>query len=434
MPEIVILGAKEFTVKIFIIGGGGREHALAWKIRLDDPGAVIFCAPGNAGTAAIASNVPIQAEDVEGLMAWAEKEKPDLTVVGPEAPLCLGLADRMQAEGLRVFGPARNAARMEGSKAFAKEILQAAQVPTAAAEAFSDEDSAMDFVRSHPPPLVIKADGLAAGKGVVICKTLPEAENAIRRMMTEKIFGSAGRQVLVEEFLEGEEVSALAFVDGKSAVLLPTARDHKRAFDGDLGPNTGGMGAYSPVPDETRAFLARVLKDVFEPTIRELSSRGICYRGVLYAGLMLTKSGPKVLEFNCRFGDPETQAILPRLQGRLITAMEACIDGQLRPEHGACRAESCACVVMAAGGYPGSYKKGDVISGLEAAAKLAGVMIFHAGTKLDNNRPVTAGGRVLGVTALGEGLKTAVARAYEAAALINFNGAHYRRDIASSGL
>jgi len=418
-------------MKILIIGGGGREHALAWKISRDEPNASIFIAPGNAGTAELGTNLPIKAEDMAGILNWAGKEKPDLTVVGPEAPLCSGIADLMQAGGLRVFGPAKNAAQLEGSKIFTKEILKAANVPTAEAESFTEEPKALAYIKSRPLPLVVKADGLAAGKGVMICKTLPDVEWAVHQTLTAKTFGKAGQQILIEECLIGEEVSILAFVDGKKAVLLPTARDHKRVFDNDQGPNTGGMGAYSPAPVESPAFSDMALKTIFEPTIRELNRRGICYKGVLYAGLMLTKKGPKVLEFNCRFGDPETQVILPRLKGSLIAAMEACIDGNLRPEHAVCRPENCACVVMAADGYPENYQKGDVISGLDKAAKLEDVMVFHAGTKLEKGEVVTSGGRVLGVTALGKNLTSAVKKAYQASALIQFNKAHYRRDIAA---
>lgn len=421
-------------MKILIIGGGGREHALCWKISRDNPNATIYIAPGNAGTAELGANLPIQAEDIAGIINWAKKEKPDLTVVGSENQLCLGIVDLMQAEGFRVFGPKKDAARIEGSKNFAKEILRSANVPTARAESFNDAAKALAYVKSQSLPIVVKADGLAAGKGVIICTTFQEAEQAIHQTLTAKAFGKAGQEILIEECLAGEEVSVLAFIDGKKAVLLPTARDHKRVFDNDKGPNTGGMGAYSPASVESKAFAETALKKIFEPTIRELNRRGICYRGVLYAGLMLTKKGPKTLEFNCRFGDPETQVILPRMKGSLVSAMEACIDGNLRPEHAACRPENCACVVMAAGGYPGSYQKGDVISGLETAAALKDVMIFHAGTKLEQGKVITAGGRVLGVTALGKDLASAVRKAYEAAALIKFNNEHYRRDIASSGM
>jgi phosphoribosylamine--glycine ligase len=421
-------------MKLLLIGGGGREHALAWKLAQDRARPTIFCAPGNAGTAAFGANLPIPAEDLDGLLAWAKRERPDLTVVGPEAPLCAGLADQFQAAGLRVFGPSRAAAQLEGSKIFSKDVLRAAGVPTAGSAAFDNADQALAHVRAAPLPLVVKADGLAAGKGVLICADRRQAEEAIRQAMVDKAFGAAGRQVLVEEFLDGEEVSVLALVDGQRAVLLPSAQDHKRIFDNDQGPNTGGMGAYSPAPMETPAFRELILKSVFEPTLRELNRRQIRYQGVLYAGLMLTGAGPKVLEFNCRFGDPETQAILPRLTGDLIPAMEACIDGFLAPELAACRPEPCVCVVMAAGGYPGAYRKGDVIEGLARAAGVKQAVVFQAGTRLEGQRVLTAGGRVLGVTALGADVREAAGRAYQAAELISFPGAHYRRDIAARGL
>lgn len=420
-------------MKILLIGNGGREHALAWKLAQDRRRPVLFCAPGNAGTAAFGINVPVAAENLDDLVAWARREKPDLTVVGPEAPLCAGLADRLHAAGLRVFGPYQAAAQLEGSKVFAKSVLQAASVPTAQSESFTNAEKALAYVRAAKLPLVVKADGLAAGKGVLICTSIREAEEAINTAMIQQSFGKAGQQILVEEFLEGEEVSMLALVDGKRAILLPSAQDHKRALDGDQGLNTGGMGAYSPAPMETAAFRKMVLDTIFSPTLQELRRRGITYQGVLYAGLMLTAAGPKVLEFNCRFGDPETQVILPRLKGDLIPAMEACIDGNLLPEHAACRPEACVCVVMTAGGYPGTYRKGDAIIGLKEAA-LGNTFVFHAGTKLEGGQIVTAGGRVLGVTALGRTLRETAKQAYQAVERITFKDAHYRRDIAARGI
>lgn len=421
-------------MKILLVGGGGREHALAWKLARDRQRPTLFCAPGNAGTAELGVNVPIQAEDIDGLMAWTRREKPDLTVIGPEAPLCAGLADRLHAEGFRAFGPCRAAAQLEGSKVFAKSVLQAAGVPTAQSETFTNTEKALAYVRAAKSPLVVKADGLAAGKGVLICANAREAEEAVETAMVRQSFGKAGRQILVEEFLEGEEVSILALVDGQRAILLPSAQDHKRALDGDQGLNTGGMGAYSPAPMETAAFRIMVLDTIFNPTLKELRRRDITYQGVLYAGLMMTAAGPKVLEFNCRFGDPETQAILPRLKGDLIPAMEACIDGNLLPEHAACRPEACVCVVMTAGGYPGAYRNGDAIAGLKEAAALSETLVFHAGTKLAGGQIVTAGGRVLGVTALGRTLVETAAKAYQAVAKITFQDAHYRRDIAAKGI
>ncbi|MBI2441185.1 MAG: phosphoribosylamine--glycine ligase [Lentisphaerae bacterium] len=421
-------------MKILIVGGGGREHALCWKIVQDKRRPELYCAPGNAGTAELGVNLNIAAEDLDALAAWARREKPELTVIGPEAPLCAGLTDRLQTEGLRVFGPSRAAAQLEGSKVFAKSVLLAAGVPTAQAQTFTDAEQALAYVRAAASPLVIKADGLAAGKGVLICSTQREAEEAVREVMVRQAFGTAGRQILVEEFLEGEEVSMLAFVDGRRAVLLPSAQDHKRALDDDQGPNTGGMGAYSPAPMETGKFRQMILEKIFNPTLAELNRRGITYQGVLYAGLMVTASGPKVLEFNCRFGDPETQAVLPRLAGDLLPILEACINKNLLPEQVACRPAACVCVVMAAGGYPGQYRKGDVISGLKEATALDGTIVFQAGTKLDGERVVTSGGRVLGVTALGPTLAQSAEKAYRAVERIAFANAHFRRDIAAKGM
>ncbi|MDD5676560.1 MAG: phosphoribosylamine--glycine ligase [Kiritimatiellae bacterium] len=421
-------------MKILIVGGGGREHALAWKLARDRQRPTLFCAPGNAGTVELGTNLAIAAADIDGLLNWARREKPDLTVIGPEDPLYAGLVDLLQADGLRAFGPCRAAAQLEGSKLFAKSILQAAGVPTARYRSFSEPEAAIAYVRTAPLPLVIKADGLAAGKGVLVCRERQEAEKAVITTMVHQSFGAAGRTILVEECLEGEEVSVLALVDGCKAILLPSAQDHKRALDGDQGLNTGGMGAYSPAPMETPAFRKMVLDTIFNPTLKELRRRNITYRGVLYAGLMLTAAGPRVLEFNCRFGDPETQAILPRLKGDLIPAMEACIDVNLMPEHAACRPEACVCVVMTAGGYPGAYRKGDAITGLKEAAALSETFVFHAGTKLEGGQIVTSGGRVLGVTALGRTLSQTAEKAYQAVERITFQDAHYRRDIAAKGI
>lgn len=415
---------------ILIVGGGGREHALAWKLSRDSLKPRLACAPGNAGTAEIAENLSISATDIDGLLAWALEHRPYLTVVGPEAPLCAGIVDRFRAEGLRVFGPERAAARIEGSKAFAKEVMIKAGVPTAEAGIFEDPGAARAFARRMKPPLVVKADGLAAGKGVVICRSHLEADDAIDAAMVRRAFGEAGAKVIVEAYLDGEEASMLALTDGEEIVLLASAQDHKRAYDGDEGPNTGGMGAYSPAPAITPELQRRIREEIFQRTLAELKSRGITYRGVLYAGLMLTASGPYVLEFNCRFGDPETQAILPRWDGDLLPALDACVDGGLSESLVKWRDEACVCVVMAAAGYPGSYRKGDTIYGLADAAKLPGVTIFHAGTRLEGGRVVTDGGRVLGVTAVGSGLRHAVTRVYDAVARIRFEGAHYRKDIA----
>ncbi len=421
-------------MKVLVIGGGGREHALVWKLAQDSRKPQLFCAPGNAGTAGMATNLSISAEDVPALVRWAAANRPDLTVVGPEVPLCAGLVDALMQEGLRVFGPSKAAAQLEGSKVFAKDVMTAAGVPTAKASTFTDAGKAMDFVRSVGVPVVIKAEGLAAGKGVTVCLKLDEAERAIRESLVDRAFGDAGTRILIEEFLEGEEVSILALVDGARVVLLASAQDHKRAFDNDQGPNTGGMGAYSPAPVVKDDQMPAIQRQVFDATLAELRKRGITYKGVLYAGLMITRTGPKVLEFNCRFGDPETQVILPRLATDLIPALEACVDGALRPEHVAWKPRACVCVVMAAGGYPGRYEKGKPIQGLDAAGKVRDSVVFHAGTRAQDGRVVTSGGRVLGVTALGGTLQDAVKQAYEAVGKISWERAMYRRDIAGKAL
>lgn len=421
-------------MNILVVGNGGREHALVWKLAQDSRRPRLFCAPGNAGTAGLATNLAISAEDVPALVAWARANRPDLTVVGPEAPLCAGLADALQQEGLRVFGPSKAAAQMEGSKVFAKDVMLAAGVPTAQARYFTDAGQAIAYVHQLGAPIVIKAEGLAAGKGVTVCASVAEAERAIRESLVDRAFGAAGARVLVEEFLDGEEASMLALVDGEHVVLLSSAQDHKRVFDHDQGTNTGGMGAYSPAPVVTAGMLPGIEREVFGRTLAELRKRGIVYKGVLYAGLMIGRNGPKVLEFNARFGDPETQVILPRLDGDLIPVLEACIDGTLTPAHVRWKPQACACVVMAAGGYPGAYARGAAIHGLAEAATVHDAVVFHAGTALKNGTVVTSGGRVLGVTALGADLRKAVARAYEAVGKITWDGVQYRKDIAAKGI
>ena len=421
-------------MKILVIGSGGREHALAWKLAGDACRRDVFCAPGNAGTAGVGTNLDIAATDIDKLLAWAKANKPCLTVVGPEAPLCDGIVDRFNAEGLKVFGPCQAAARLEGSKVFAKEVMLAAGVPTAKYARFSSAAEAKAYIRKEGAPIVIKADGLAAGKGVTVAATVEQAEAAVDEALVQKAFGDAGATVVVEECLQGEEASILALIDGRNIVMLASSQDHKRIFDGDEGPNTGGMGAYSPAPVVKEDLWPVIREQVFERTLRELNKRGIDYRGVLYAGLMMTKAGPKVLEFNCRFGDPETQAILPRWDGDLLPALEACADGSLGEGMVRWKPEACVCVVMAAGGYPGNYAKGDAIDGLADAAAMKDVVVFHAGTKLAAGKVVTSGGRVLGVTALGRDLRGAVKRAYQACAAIRFERAHYRKDIAGRAL
>lgn len=420
-------------MKILIVGGGGREHTLAWKLSKDSCRPELFCAPGNAGTSGISVNLDIAAEDVGGLLEWAKKNKPDLTVIGPEAPLCEGLTDLLQAEGLRVFGPSKAAARMEGSKLFAKEVMLAAGVPTAKACSFVEPEAAIAYIRKEGVPLVIKADGLAAGKGVYICDTLESAETAIKEIMIDKFHGDSGNMVVVEECLVGEEASILALVDGQNVVMLASSQDHKRVYNNDEGPNTGGMGAYSPAPVVSEDMWPMIKSDVFERTLVELKKRGIVYKGILYAGLMMTETGPKVLEFNCRFGDPETQVVIPRIEGDLVPALQACVDGTLHEDMIKWRSESCVCVVMASGGYPGPYEKNKIITGLEDISP-DGAMVFHAGTRTERGKVLTAGGRVLGVVALGEDLKDSIRRVYLEVSKICFDQAQYRTDIGAKAV
>ena len=414
-------------MKVLVVGSGGREHALCWKLQQDSRTPQIFCAPGNAGTAQLGTNLSLASTDVAGITAWAKENRPDLTVIGPEAPLCAGMTDALEAEGLRVFGPCRAAAELEGSKKFAKEIMRAAGVPTAACAVFSDPANACAYVRKRGAPIVVKADGLAAGKGVTVAETVEQAEAAIQDALGGA-FGEAGSRVVIEDFLQGEEASILALIDGEHVVMLASSQDHKRIFDGDAGPNTGGMGAYSPAPIVTDAVLEKVRTEIYDRTLAELKRRGITYKGVLYAGLMIDNGRPSVVEFNCRFGDPETQAVLARWDGNILPALEACVDGTLSENLIAWKQESSVCVVMAAGGYPGTYQKGDAISGLDEAASDA--IVFHAGTKPDGDKVLTDGGRVLGVTGLGTGLRSAVANAYAAVEKISWDNAFYRKDIA----
>jgi phosphoribosylamine--glycine ligase len=421
-------------MKLLVIGGGGREHALCWKLAQSPRLTKLYCAPGNAGIAEVAECVEIQAEEIEALLKFARTEQIDLTVVGPEAPLCAGIVDVFREQGLRAFGPVQAAARLEGSKVFTKEFLLKHHIPTARAEICRDAAGARERLRQAKFPVVIKADGLAAGKGVIIAKDHAEAEKAVAQLMEKRVFGRAGDEVLIEECLVGEEASMLALVDGRTFALLPSAQDHKRVFDNDQGPNTGGMGAYSPAPVVTDALRKRIEKEVFQATVNGLAAEGIEYRGVLYAGVMITKDGPKVLEFNVRFGDPETQAILPRLDYDLIEAMEATMDGRLSQIKLPIKADACVCVVIASGGYPGKFAKNKPIRGLPEAARIAGVTVFHAGTKPSNGDVLTSGGRVLGVTALGADIGAAVKRAYEAVGRIQFEGAHFRKDIAARAL
>jgi len=421
-------------MKLLVIGGGGREHALCWKLAQSPRVTKLYCAPGNAGISETAECIEIQAEEIDALMKFARKEQVDLTVVGPEAPLCAGIVDLFQHNGLRVFGPRQKAAQLEGSKVFSKRFFLEHHIPTARAEVCVEAGQANEFLRKAKFPVVIKADGLAAGKGVTVASDLKAATEAIDSIMRKKVFGRSGDQVLIEECLVGEEASMLALVDGKSFVTLPSAQDHKRVFDNDQGPNTGGMGAYSPAPVVTGALLQRIEKEIFQATMNGLAAEGIEYGGVLYAGLMITSDGPKVIEFNVRFGDPETQAILPRLDFDLVEAMEAVVEGRLGERQWPAKREACVCVVMAAGGYPNKYENGKPVHGLPEAAKLPGVTVFHAGTKQSNGDVLTHGGRVLGVTAVSADIRAATKRAYEAIGKIRFDGAHYRKDIAARAL
>ena len=420
-------------MKILVVGSGGREHALAWKLKQSPRVDRIFCAPGNAGTAEVGENVPIPVNDLAALARFAKENQIGLTVIGPDDPLAAGIVDLFEAEGLRVFGPSRSAARLESSKIFAKDLMRRNKIPTARGAAFSNCEAAFAFVEQARFPLVIKADGLALGKGVIIAQDAAEARVAIDSMLTKRRFGDAGTRLLIEECLAGSECSLHALVDGKSYRMLATARDHKRAYDGDAGPNTGGMGAFSPADNFDADRQTQFGREVMGPLLNGLNESGVVFRGLLFPGLMVTADGPRVLEFNCRFGDPETQVILPRLKSDLLDLLEATIDGTL--ERGTIEWDERAAVtvVLASGGYPEKYDVGKPIDGLELSARAKDVHVFHAGTRKENGRVVTAGGRVLAVTALGESVTTARARAYEAVSRINFEGCHYRRDIALGG-
>jgi len=421
-------------MKLLVIGGGGREHALVWKLKQSPAIDRIFCAPGNAGTATISENVTIPATDFPQLRAFAERNNVDLTVVGPDDPLAMGIVDLFATDKLRIFGPTKSAARLESSKIFAKELMRAQKVPTAQASTFSDSTEALRYCEQLKFPVVIKADGLALGKGVIIAPDIATARSSIEAMMNEARFGDAGRRIVIEEFLHGTECSIHALVDGKNYRLLESARDHKRVFDGDQGPNTGGMGAFSPANNWDGRLQSQFEKEIMQPLLRGLAKERIAYRGLLYPGLMVTSQGARVLEFNCRFGDPETQAILPRMKSDLLPLLEATIDGKIDK----CTIEwderASVTVVLASGGYPGKCETGKPILGLDDAVKLDGVEIFHAGTRRVNTEIVTAGGRVLAVTALGSTIEAARDRAYEAVSRIHFEGCHYRRDIALSAI
>jgi len=424
-------------MRVLVIGSGGREHALVWKIAQSKLADKIFCAPGNGGISEVAECIDIKADDILALLDFARKEKIDLTVVGPEAPLSLGIVDEFRNYHLRIFGPGKKAAQLEASKVFAKELMAKYRVPTADFKIFDNAREAKTYIERIGAPCVIKADGLAQGKGVIVAQTIDQAKQAIISIMENRVFGEAGKKVIVEECLEGQEASIIVVTDSREVIALAPSQDHKRVFDDDQGPNTGGMGAYSPAPVVTAGLFKEILEKIVYRTIDGLAKDGIDYQGVLYAGVMLTKDGPKTLEFNVRFGDPETEAILPRLKSDLVEVMLAAAEGKLsRVRTLEWDNRACVCVVCASGGYPGEYEKGKEISGLEEAAKIKDTVVFHAGTKKLSAvssqlsaKYVTNGGRVLGVTGLGNTIKEAIDKTYEAVDKIHFEGMHYRRDI-----
>ena len=423
-------------MKVLVIGSGGREHALCWKIARSPLVSRVYCAPGNPGIACLdkGERVPISTRDFDSIAAFVEEKDVALTVVGPEDPLAAGIVDHLAGRGERVFGPSAAAARLEASKAFAKAFMQRHHIPTAESVVFDDPESARRYVQAHVAPVVIKADGLAAGKGVTVARSLEEALDAVDLMMERRAFGEAGSRVVVEEFLEGEEASILAFCDGQRVLPLPTSQDHKPVYDGDQGPNTGGMGAYSPAPVVTPELESVIRDTILRPVVEGMAAEGTPYRGVLYAGLMITREGPKVVEFNVRFGDPETQAVLPRIDSDVVPVLMACVEGSLEHVSLSCSPRPCVTVVMASAGYPGVHEKGRIITGIQDALQDPDVMVFHAGTAQEGEQIVTAGGRVLNVTALAENLEEAVHKAYRAVRAIHFEGAHYRQDIAHRAL
>jgi len=416
-------------MKVLVIGSGGREHALVWKIAQSPLVTKVYCAPGNPGTGQLAENVDLAVDDLPGLLGFAQREGIGLTVVGPELPLSLGIVDLFEEYGLKVFGARRNAAMIESSKAFSKELMQKYGVPTAAYQVFTEVEPAVAFIDRVGAPIVVKADGLAAGKGVIIAATRDEAVAAVTDMLGGNAFGSAGSRVVVEEFLTGEEASFLAFTDGKNIIPLASAQDHKAVFDGDQGPNTGGMGAYSPAPVVTPAIHEKAMSEVLRRTVDGMAAEGRPYRGVLYAGLMIEGDSVKTLEFNARFGDPECQPLLMRMKSDIVPILLAVAGGDLSGVEIEWHDKAAVCVVMASQGYPGDYRKGDEISGLAEASRIDDLFVFHAGTKARDGRIVTSGGRVLGVTALGDTVQDAIDRAYRGVAAISWEGVQYRRDI-----
>ena len=416
-------------MKVLVVGSGGREHAICWKLAQSKRVDKIYCAPGNAGIGAIAECVAIKATDIGAMVAFAKEKQIDLTVVAPDDPLVLGMVDAFEAEGLRAFGPRKNAAIIEGSKVFSKELMKKYHIPTAAYEVFENSADAVRYLEKSSFPAVIKAEGLALGKGVIIAKTFDEAKEAVTKMMEDKAFGEAGNRVVIEEFLTGPEISVLAFTDGKTIVPMVSSQDHKRAKDNDEGLNTGGMGAFSPSRIYDEAMAKTCMETIFRPTVDAMNQEGRTFQGVLYFGLMATPGGVKVIEYNARFGDPETQVVLPRLQSDLLEIFEAVIDQRLCEVPVVWSEKPAVCVILASGGYPEKYETGYPISGIAEAERAQNITVFHAGTKLENGRVVTAGGRVLGVTAVSESFEAAIVDSYAAAGKISFENMHYRTDI-----
>ena len=416
-------------MKILIVGSGGREHAIAWKMAQSPKVEKLYCAPGNAGIAEYAECVDIGVMEFDKLAAFARENEIDLTVIGMDDPLVGGVVDVFEAEGLRVFGPRKNAAILEGSKAFSKDLMKKYNIPTAAYENFDDPEKALAYLETAPMPIVLKADGLALGKGVLICNTLEEAKEGVKSIMMDKTFGSAGNQMVIEEFMTGREVSVLSFVDGKTIKIMTSAQDHKRALDGDQGLNTGGMGTFSPSPFYTEEIDEFCKKYIYQATVDAMAAEGREFKGIIFFGLMLTEKGPRVLEYNARFGDPETQVVLPRMKNDLVEVFEACVDGTLDQIDLEFEDNAAVCVVLASGGYPVAYEKGFEITGLENFKDKDGYYVFHAGSKFADGRIVTNGGRVLGVTAIGSDLKTARANAYEAVKWVDFEKKYCRSDI-----
>ncbi|MBU0757846.1 MAG: phosphoribosylamine--glycine ligase [Nanoarchaeota archaeon] len=421
-------------MKILVLGSGGREHALCWKISQDKTIEKIFCVPGNSGTSLVAENIGLDIMDNEEIINFVKQNNIDLTLAGPEAPLVNGIVDEFEKNNLRIFGPKRFAANLEGSKVFSKKMLWKYNIPTAKGEIFDDAEKAIQFVKDNSWARIVKADGLAAGKGVYVCKTEEEAVKAIKEIMHAKIFGDAGNSVVIEERLVGEEASFLVFSDGKTAKAMVSTQDHKPAYDNDEGPNTGGMGAYGPAPVITKKLHENAMQNIMLPIIRAMEKEGTPYKGVLYGGLMITEKGPLVIEFNCRFGDPECQPIMMLMATDLIPVLEACIDETLDETEVIFRDMASCCVVLASGGYPGKYEKDKPITGLKKAGNVPDVMVFHAGAKNHEDGIFTNGGRVLGVTGIGKNIRQAIDRSYEAARLINFENMHYRKDIGAKAL